>query len=236
MADVSRETPPAPDPDLDVVGRIVPADRLPALTRYAAQLASTGVIRGLIGPREVPRLWDRHLVNCALVAPFVDESARVVDVGSGAGLPGLVLAIVRPDLDVTLVEPMARRVDFLAEVVDDLGLANVSVVRERAGQWREAPTFSVATARAVAPLAKLLTWTMPLVRPGGELLAMKGASATDEIAAAGPELSRYGARAEIVTSAVEGSSTTTVVRVVRDRLPRIGCRGSRGDRGRRGHG
>ena len=211
MADVSRETVPAPDPA--VVVQIVPPARLPVLERYAGFLASAGVTRGLIGPREAPRLWDRHLMNSALLAPLVPDSARVVDVGSGAGLPGLVLAIARPDLEVTLVEPMARRVAFLVEAVEELGITNVTVLRERAGQWHQAPTFDVATARAVAPLPKLLSWAMPLVEPGGVLLAMKGSSAEEEVAAAAGELRRWGAHAEVVTCSVPGSSVTTVVRV-----------------------
>jgi 16S rRNA (guanine527-N7)-methyltransferase len=218
--DVSRETVPPPDPV--VAAEVFAPARLPLLARYAGLLASEGVTRGLIGPREVPRLWDRHLINCGLLAPLVPGDATVADLGSGAGLPGLVLAIARPDLRVTLVEPMARRVSFLEEVRDTLELPNVAVVRERAEQWRDAPRFAVVTARALKGLPTLVSWGMPLLAEDGELLALKGAAAADEVAAAGPELRRWGARAEVVTSSVPGSSTTTVVRVVRDPAAGIG--------------
>lgn len=218
--EVSRETIPPPDPA--VAARVFAPDPLELLTRYAALLATHGVTRGLIGPREVPRLWDRHLINCGLLAPLIMEGATVADLGSGAGLPGLVLAIARPDLRVTLVESMARRVAFLEEVSSQLDLANIEVVRGRAEQWRDARRFEVVTARALSGLPQLLRWGMPLVADDGELLAMKGSSAADEIVAAMPELGRWGARAEVVTSAVPGSSITTVVRVVRDPGAAIG--------------
>jgi 16S rRNA (guanine527-N7)-methyltransferase len=219
MGDVSRETIPAPHPE--VAARVFPSG-LSVLARYAGLLADEGVTRGLIGPREVPRLWDRHLVNCGLLTPLVPAAATVVDLGSGAGLPGVVLAIARPDLQVTLVEPMARRVAFLEEVRDELALANVTIVRERVEQWRDAPSFAVATARALAPLPRLLSWSLPLLTPGGELLAMKGMSAEAEIESSTAELRRWGASAEVVRSSVPGSSTTTVVRVVRDPAAEIG--------------
>jgi 16S rRNA (guanine527-N7)-methyltransferase len=215
MVAVSRETSSIPDPA--VLARVFPADRLGVLERYAELLATDGVTRGLIGPREVPRLWDRHLVNCGLVAPLVPVGASVADIGSGAGLPGLVLAIARPDLRVTLVEPMARRVAFLDETGRRLSLANVDVVRARAEEWLDPPTFDVVTARAVAPLVKLLPWAMPLVADNGAVLAIKGSSAPQEVEAAGGELRRWTARAEVVTCSVTGSSETTVVRVVRER-------------------
>jgi 16S rRNA (guanine527-N7)-methyltransferase len=199
-----------------VLARVFPADRLGILERYAALLASEGVIRGLIGPREVPRLWDRHLVNCGLVAPLVPVGASVADIGSGAGLPGLVLAIARPDLQMTLVEPMTRRVAFLDHARGLLALDHVEVVHARAEEWRDPPAFDVVTARAVAPLAKLLPWAMRLVAQDGVVLAMKGSSAAHEVEAAGRELGRWAARAEVVTCSVPGSSQTTVVRVVRD--------------------
>lgn len=222
---VSRET--SPLPDLAVLARICPPERQPLLEQYAALLATEGVTRGLIGPREVPRLWDRHLVNCGLLAFLVPVDARVADVGSGAGLPGLVLAIVRPDLRVTLVEPMARRVTFLQEARERLGLETVDVVRERAEQWSDPPRFEVVTSRAVAALPKLLTWSMPLLSETGVLLAMKGSSAAAEIAEAAGELRRWGASAEVLTRAVPGSSVTTVVRVVRDPAAGIGWQSSR---------
>lgn len=216
---VSRET-SAPDPA--VLAELLPPERVPLLQAYADFLATDGVTRGLIGPREVPRLWDRHLVNCALVAPLVPPASAVADVGSGAGLPGLVLAIVRPDLRVTLIEPMARRVAFLSDALERVGVEGVEIVRARAEQWKDAPPFDVVTSRAVAPLAKLLMWTMPLVAEDGVMLAMKGSSAADEIESAQRELARWRASAEIVSSAVPGSSVTTVVRVARGRNPGIG--------------
>lgn len=228
--DVSRETIPAPDPA--VVTQLVSPGRLGLLERYAGLLAGEGVLRGLIGPREVPRLWDRHLLNCALLSPWVEPDCSVVDLGSGAGLPGLVLAIVRPDLRVTLVEPMARRVAFLEEVRDELGLS-VEIVRGRAEECgRE---FDVVTARALAPLPKLLGLGMPLVRSGGELLAMKGSSAANEVAESARELRRWRARAEVVVASVPGSSETTLVRVVRDGISGIGLPSSGTRRGRGEH-
>ncbi len=220
MADVSRETVPAPDPA--VAAQVFAPGRLALLERYAGLLATEGVTRGLIGPREVPRLWDRHLLNCGLLAPLIPDGATVADLGSGAGLPGVVLAIARPDLTVTLVEPMARRVGFLDEVRAELELSNVEVVRARAEQWPESGRFDVVTARALAALPKLLAWCLPLVAEHGELLAMKGSSAQDEIVAAAEELRRWRARAEVVTSSVPGSSVTTVVRVVREPGTAIG--------------
>lgn len=181
-----------------VVAVSVPASALDAgqrtaLADYAELLASAGVERGLIGPREVPRLWERHLENCAVVAlsPVVPSGARVADVGSGAGLPGLVWAIVRPDIQVTLIESMQRRCDFLREAVGELGLdTRVDVVRGRAeeqeGRWE------LVTARAVAPLAKLTAWTWPVVASGGSLVAMKGSRAADEITEAAVDLRTRG--------------------------------------------
>lgn len=231
MADVSRETVPAPDPT--VAAQVFEPGRLTLLERYAGLLATEGVTRGLIGPREVPRLWDRHLLNCGLLAPLIPDGATVADLGTGAGLPGLVLAIARPDLSVTLIEPMARRVAFLEEVRAELDLANVDIVRAQAEQWSHSRRFRVVTARALAALPKLLTWGMPLVGDGGELLAMKGSSARDEIEAATQDLRRWDARAEVVTTSVPGSSVTTVVRVVREPGTEIGWRAASARRRRR---
>lgn len=209
---VSRETPSAPD----VARRVFASERLPLAERYAELLATDGVLRGLIGPREAPRLWERHLVNCALLADQVPEGATVADLGSGAGLPGVVLAIARPDLRVTLVEPLLRRTAFLEEVVADLGLAStVEVVRGRAEVLHGTRRFAVVTSRALAPLERLLGWSMPLVEPTGALLAMKGSSVTEEIAAARDVLDRLGCAEPEVRLVGEdaGSSTTQVVRV-----------------------
>lgn len=159
------------------------------LEEYADILGTVGVERGLIGPREVPRVWHRHILNCAVVAVpggLVPTGAAVIDVGSGAGLPGLVWAVCRPDISVVLLEPMLRRTTFLSEVVPRLGLMNVEVVRGRAESF--AGDAEVVTARAVAPLARLVEFCLPLVRPGGVLLALKGAGVADEIAALPPGL------------------------------------------------
>jgi 16S rRNA (guanine527-N7)-methyltransferase len=191
------------------------SDALPQAERFAQLLGDEGVVRGLIGPREVPRLWERHLINCALVEQAIEHGADVCDVGSGAGLPGLVLAIARPDLTVTLVEPLLRRTAFLEEAVATLGLRNVEVVRARAEELHGRRRFSVVTARAVAPLPRLLAWCMPLVRKGGALVAMKGSSVEDEIKDGREELERYGAGAVTVTAYGAGvvARPTTVLRV-----------------------
>ena len=220
MTDVSRETPSTPD----LARRAFSSERLPLVERYVARLATDGVERGLIGPREAPRLWDRHVLNCLAVASGIPQGRTVADLGSGAGLPGLVLALARPDLSVTLVEPLLRRTTFLEEVVADLGLDSVRVVRGRAEELHGQEVFDVVTARALAPLGRLLGWAMPLVGPGGVLLAMKGSSAQDEIAGATKELRRHRcATPEIVElHAPDGESTATVVRVARAEPARLG--------------
>jgi 16S rRNA (guanine527-N7)-methyltransferase len=170
---------PAPPEAARVFG-----DRLPLAEQYAALLAAHGVERGLIGPREVDRIWDRHVLNSAVIGELMPEGALVVDVGSGAGLPGIPLAIARPDLRVALLEPMARRVAWLTEVASELDLP-VNVVRGRAEEGpvrRALAGADVVTARAVAPLAKLAGWCLPLLREGGQLIALKGTSAVEEIA------------------------------------------------------
>ncbi|MEP7161106.1 MAG: 16S rRNA (guanine(527)-N(7))-methyltransferase RsmG [Dermatophilaceae bacterium] len=155
---------------------------LHAAQRYVALLADTGVSHGLIGPREVPRLWTRHVLNCAVVAELVPTGERVIDIGSGAGLPGIPLALARLDLEVVLVEPLQRRVAWLSHAVDELGLANVKVHRGRAEDLPASMRSSVVTARAVARLGRLATWCAPVVSPGGRLLALKGDSAAMELA------------------------------------------------------
>ena len=204
MSSSPSPVPPAPDEARGAFG-----DRLRLAERYADWLAGAGVERGLIGPRETPRLWERHLLNCAGLATLIPEGATVADLGSGAGLPGLVLAIARPDLEVTLVDPLLRRTAFLEEVVDDLGVGHVEVVRGRAEELHGRRRFDVVTARALAPLERLLGWAIPLVEPTGELLAMKGSSAGQEIEAAHRELARLGCGDPRQVS-VAG---TTVVRV-----------------------
>jgi 16S rRNA (guanine527-N7)-methyltransferase len=157
-------------------------------------LADAGVVRGLIGPREVPRLWERHLLNSVQVAGAFPRDSRLCDLGSGAGLPGIVLALARPDLQVTLLEPLLRRTTFLAEIVPELGLADRVVVRRGRAEECVGAGFDAVTARAVAPLERLARWALPMCRPGGTLLAMKGANAEEELAAARPTLQRLGAR------------------------------------------
>lgn len=191
-------------------------DRVDLAQRYVDLLATTATSRGLVGPREVGRLWERHVLNCAPLAGLCPPGEEVVDVGSGAGLPGLVLAIARPDLRVTLLEPLLRRVVWLTEVVDELGL-DVRVVRARAED--SGLRTSTAVARAVAPLERLGALCLPLLRPGGQLLALKGASAAQELDAAVPALRRAGAGSWEVLElpGVEGGTSTspgaTVVRV-----------------------
>ena len=166
--------------------------------QYVDILATAGVDRGLIGPREADRLWDRHILNSAAVASLIAQEATVVDVGSGAGLPGIPVAVLRPDLRVTLLEPLLRRVSFLHEVVGALGLEDrVRVVRGRAEEHQE--KYEAVLARAVAPLAKLALWCAPLRSPTGTILALKGRSASEELTAAGPVLARMGLAAEVLT-------------------------------------
>lgn len=194
--------------------------------QFAELLAGPGVVRGLLGPREVPRIWDRHLLNCAVVAEAIPADVRLVDIGSGAGLPGLVLAIVRQDLTVTLLEPLLRRTVFLEECVAALKLDNVEVLRGRAEELAGKRVFDVASARAVAPLDRLLKWSMPLLREGGELIAMKGERAAEELAEAEAQLRASGAHtAELITvghGKVEPPAT--LVRVVAGRAPEPGRR------------
>lgn len=208
MSDVSRETPPVPSEAQGVFG-----DRLDAAVRYAEFLAEQGTLRGLIGPREVPRLWERHLLNCAAVSAAIPEGSSVADVGSGAGLPGLVLAIARDDVRITLIEPLLRRVTFLEECVDLLGLENVVVKRARAEDYRPRASFDVVTSRAVAELTKLATWSMPLVKPGGLFLPMKGESVDEELVGASKVLRRLGAESWDVLKVEVASSYPQVTLV-----------------------
>jgi 16S rRNA (guanine527-N7)-methyltransferase len=221
----SNELPAAPP----LAHEVFTGDALGRAEAFAELLAGPGVVRGLLGPREVPRIWDRHLLNCAVVAEAVPQESRVVDIGSGAGLPGLVLAIVRPDLMVTLLEPLLRRTVFLSECVEALKLDNVEVLRGRAEELAHKRVFDVATARAVAPLDRLLAWSMPLLGEGGELLAMKGERAGEELEAAAAELRVFGARtAELVTVGRGKVETpTTLDRVVAGRSPDQSGRGGR---------
>lgn len=190
-------------------------DRFDMAQRYVEHLATSGMERGLLGPREVPRLWSRHVLNCAVVAELIPQERHVADVGSGAGLPGLCLAIARPDLRLTLIEPLERRVIWLNEVVDDLGLENVEVIRGRAEQVVDDVRADVVTARAVSALSGLAALTIPLLHGQGEVLAIKGRTAEEEIQKAAKTIRKLGGRETTVLTA--GGSVleepTTVVRI-----------------------
>lgn len=222
---------PQPDEDPSAVpaaARQVFGERIDRAVAFVELLRTHGVERGLIGPREIDRLWDRHVLNSAVVAEAIPPDAAVVDVGSGGGFPGIPLALARADLAVTLLEPMARRVDWLQEVVEELGLENAVVVRGRAEEKatrEDLGTTDVATARAVAPLAKLAGWCLPLVRPGGRLLAIKGASAAEEVARDRGAVRRLGgAEVEVVHCGVGVLEvpTTVVAITTADRKPTAG--------------
>ncbi|MFB7515635.1 16S rRNA (guanine(527)-N(7))-methyltransferase RsmG [Streptomyces sp. NPDC056144] len=207
----AAELPEAPEQARTVFG-----EYFPEAVRYAELLADAGVKRGLIGPREVPRLWERHILNCAVLSEVVPEGVTVCDVGSGAGLPGIPLALCRPDLKITLLEPLLRRTNFLQEVVELLGLDHVTVVRGRAEEMLGKITpVHVVTARAVAPLDRLASWGVPLLRPYGEMLALKGDTAEEEINGARAALSKLGVVETSVLHVGEGivDPLTTVVRV-----------------------
>jgi 16S rRNA (guanine527-N7)-methyltransferase len=207
----AAELPPAPEQAREVFG-----DRFDDAVRYAELLADAGVQRGLIGPREVPRLWERHLLNCAVLSEVVPDGVTVCDVGSGAGLPGIPLALVREDIKITLLEPLLRRTNFLTEVVELLGLDHVTVVRGRAEEvMGTLQPVHVVTARAVAPLERLATWGIPLLRPYGEMLALKGDAAEEELKSAATVLSKLGAVETSILHVGEGivDPLSTVVRV-----------------------
>lgn len=215
-------------------------DRLPTAVRYAELLMTDGVVRGLIGPREAPRIWERHLLNCAVVAELIPQDARVVDVGSGAGLPGIVLAVARPDLSVILVEPLARRTAFLLEAATALGLDRTTVVRGRAEECvpgRGESRFELAdvvTARAVAPLDRLTAWCLPLTAKGGRVLALKGESAVEEVEAHREVIARLGGSSPVVRRCGAGlvDPLTTVIEITRVRLVEGQTSAGRGRQGR----
>jgi len=215
--DVSRETdvvvtpaPPAPAEAAQVFG-----DRLDLAIRYADLLADEAPVRGLVGPAETPRLWSRHLLNCAVLGELVADGAEVVDVGAGAGLPGIPLAIARPDLSVVLVEPLLRRATWLEEIVSRLELTSVRVIRARAEELHGMLRTPVATARAVAPIDRLARWCLPLLASDGQLLAMKGRTAQTELDEAGPALRGLGVVSAEVLSIGVGilADPTSVIRV-----------------------
>ena len=198
---------------------VVFGDRIELARRFTAALGEHGEERGLIGPLEPARLWSRHILNSAVAGPLFASGARVGDVGSGAGLPGLVLAIARPDVEWVLIEPMERRVTWLQEQTDALELQNVTIVRARGEEWSEGAVLDAVTARAVSALKTLVPLTAPLVRVGGELVLLKGANAANEIEAASKQLRKYGlddVRVEMVGDDVI-AEPTRVVRATRTR-------------------
>lgn len=194
------------------------ADRLSIAQRYGEILAGSGIERGLIGPSEVDRLWERHILNSAAMAELFEPGERVVDIGSGAGLPGIPLAIARPDLNVTLVEPLLRRSEFLREAIEELGI-EVAVVRGRAEDRtirEEAGGRDAVVSRAVAPLDKLSRWSLPLLRAGGRMLALKGERAMDEVETHRRTLSSLGAtEVRVVRCGVEFLNPPATVVVAR---------------------
>jgi len=205
------ETPPAPPSAQGVFSH-----RLQLAEQFADLLTREATVRGLIGPREVPRLWERHILNCAVITELMPEGSSVCDIGSGAGLPGIALAIRRPDLRVTLVEPLLRRTTFLDLATSTMELTKVSVHRGRAEELHGEAVFDVVTSRAVAPMDRLTRWSMPLVRDGGLFLAMKGAAAEREVDSAAREIRRLGGvDSRVVSLGAEWLSTPVTVAQVR---------------------
>lgn len=186
-----------------------------SITRYVDMLTSDGIEWGVIGPSEGERIWSRHILNCAVLADLIASGSRVADIGSGAGLPGIVIALMRPDLEITLIESLERRAEFLSMAVSELGLENQVIVR-RARAEDIQDTYDVVTARAVANLSKLLGWTKHLIPRDGQLLALKGQSAATEVAKAKNLLKQLKFRAEVLeVSALTETQPTWVVRVRR---------------------
>jgi len=187
----------------------------PGLRAFADMLIAEGELRGLIGPRELPRLWSRHILNSTAIDSYIPERAVVVDVGSGAGLPGIVLAIIRPDLHIHLIEPMERRVEWLTEVSDKLGLERVTIHQSRVEDMHGELSVQVVTSRAVAAMKKLVPMTLPLLKSGGQLVALKGERAGIEIDQADQQLRKFGARwVDVETVPVRGTDEPTTVVVV----------------------
>jgi 16S rRNA (guanine527-N7)-methyltransferase len=220
----SGEPPAVPAAAIRVFG-----DRLSLAEGFTALLADTGVKHGLVGPREVPRLWDRHVLNCAVIEDAFPIGLTVIDIGSGAGLPGMAVAIARPDLDVVLVEPMRRRTDWLSAAVRELGLDNCSVRRGRAEDFHGRLTAPFVTARAVARIDRLARWAFPLLGSAGTLVAVKGRSAAEELEAARPALRRLGMVRAVVAEHGQGlvhEPTVTLDITVRQ-IPKAPGRGNR---------
>lgn len=194
----------------------------PLAERYYESLATTGSIRGFMGPREIPRLWERHILNCAVVGQVMPRGATIADIGSGAGLPGIPLALARPDVEITLIEPLLKRSTYLQEIVAELGLPNVRVIRGRAEEKAvraEVGHVDVVTSRAVAPLGKLARWSLPLVKVGGKMIAMKGASIDQELQRDRGEIHKAGGGLATIEQVGRGllDQPTTIITIPRRR-------------------
>lgn len=192
-------------------------DAFLAVDRFAHELSVQGELRGLIGPREIGRIWDRHILNSAAVVQYLPQTGTIVDIGSGAGLPGLVIAAMRPEAEVILIEPMERRCTWLNEMTETLGLTNVEVKRGRAEEFHDAFEADVVTARAVAALDKLARWSLPLLRHGGELIILKGRNVEAEIEPARKVLKKFKMSPPEILQAhtIDGAEGTTVLRSTR---------------------
>ena len=212
---IEAQDPPELTGDLLTAAEELFGDRIDLAVRFVEHLSSTGIEWGLLGPREVPRLWERHVLNCAVVGDLLPEGALVADVGSGAGLPGLALALARPDCQFILIEPLERRVAWLDMVVDDLELDNVDVVRARSEQVVGNVVVDIVTVRAVSALKTLVPLTLPLLQGSGQLLAIKGRSAAEEVKSAAKVLKKHKGSTPIIETVGEDllAEPTTVVRV-----------------------
>lgn len=203
------------------VAKVIFGDNLAKAVAYHDSLATDGATRGFIGPREVPRLWERHILNCAVIEQAMPKGIRVADIGSGAGLPGIPLAIARPDLEIILIEPLLKRSVYLNEVRELLDLQNVTVIRGRAEEKSvkaQVGLVDVVTSRAVAPLGKLAGWSLPLVKKGGKMIALKGSTITEELERDTKEIKKAGGGLAEIRTVGEGlldEPTTLVI------LPRI---------------
>lgn len=231
--EVEQREPLAGPPAAPSAAATIFGDRLELAAQFASILADTGVSHGLVGPREVPRLWERHILNCAVAHEAFPHGVSVIDVGSGAGLPGLALAIVRPDLRISLVEPMLRRTTWLSKTIDTLGLGNCTVHRGRAEEFHGELVAPFATARAVARIDKLARWTFPLLEQGGKLVALKGQQAATELEEVRPRLTRMG----MVDSAIRtyGEGLLEVPTVTLELVVRVADRQSNAASRRRRH-
>ena len=191
---------------------VIYGDRTDVAERFVEHLVTTGIEWGLLGPREIPKMWDRHVLNCAVVQELIPRGAVIADVGSGAGLPGLALAIARPDVQFVLIEPLERRVDWLDMVIEDLGLDNVDVIRARSEQVFDTVDVDIVTARAVSAMKSLVPMTVPLLHGQGELLAIKGKSAAAEIEKADKVLRKFKTKkSEVLTVGEELLEVPTTV-------------------------